>query len=69
MREQGFILILVTDAQNLQRVLLALSVLRENCCIQRSIKVVVHGWDVNPVAKENISLHTTDNMDTLNVFH
>lgn len=67
MREQGSILILVADAQNLQRVFLALCVLGENRCIQRSIKVVVHGRDVNPVPKKILALHKTDNMDTLNI--
>lgn len=48
LRELGFIWILVVDAQNSQRVLLALSVLSEDRGVQRSIEVVVHGWDVDP---------------------
>lgn len=35
--------------KNLQRLVLALCVLCEHCCIQRGIKVVVHGWDVDSV--------------------
>ena len=55
---EGFILILVADALNLQRVFLALCVLSESCCIQRSIKVVVHGRDVNPVHQRKHYLYT-----------
>ncbi len=69
MRGEGLILILVADAQNLQRVFLALRVLGENGGIQRSIKVVVHGRDVNPVPKKTLALNKTDNMDTTNVFY
>lgn len=43
MRELGFIWIL-----NSQRVFLALSVLSEDRCVQRSVQVVVHGRDVHP---------------------
>lgn len=40
---------------NLQRIVLALCILRKDCCIQRSIKVVVHCWDVDPVIKNSIT--------------
>lgn len=40
---------------NLQRIVLALCILRKDCCIQRSIEVVVHCWDVDPVIKNSIS--------------
>lgn len=56
MRALRCIPILVADAQNLQRLFLALCVLAENRCIQRSIKVVVHGRDVNPVSKKTFAL-------------
>lgn len=56
MRALRCIPILVADAQNLQRLFLALCVLAENRCIQRGIKVVVHGRDVNPVSKKTSAL-------------
>lgn len=44
--------LLEVHVQNLRRVFLALCVLSENCCIQRSIQVVVHCRDVDPVQKK-----------------